>query len=483
MKISIIDQAIIVFWIVSVGGMGAFFAKYSKSMENFFVAGRKMTYPLILASMLASWHGIAFYLWLPGTVFTHGWNGWLITCGAYVAMDLCMGYFFAFKARMIGGYTVPDLFGVAYGKKTQLVGGVAYFIFMCTLPAQEMLAIGLVLNFVFGISPFIAIVISAAFVTIYCFVAGQYAVFATDFVQYVVMAFGLAIIAFFSFNVANSGEGLSVALRTIWDDASKFRPTGSWDLTMIIGLAIPALTAIYSPLYWSRAYCAKDPKTARDGILSSLYDMVSHDWLLVVIGLSAVVILPQLPDNTDQTVLHLATQVLPTGLVGFVFAALIAAGLSTINSSFLGGAANFGRDLYQKFINPKATQKQVITVGRIGIIILALMTVIIGYFSDSLLGLVYYSGQITSPVFVVPIAAIFIHRKPKTTVAAIMAMVCGIISSIIWLIMGEPSLLGMPMPGGVFGIMISLIAYLIGNNFGHKYPDVWNDMQKESVNK
>lgn len=476
---SILDSGIIWVGIIGTSIIGLVFSKYSKSMDSFFVAGRKMNFALVLASMLASWHGISFYLWLPGAVYEFGWGGWVVTCGTFCIIDMAMGYFFAFKARMIGQYTVPDLFGKAFGEKAQLVSGIAYFLYSGVFASAEIVAIALVLNFVFGISLFTGIVLSAIFVVVYCFTAGQYAVFMTDFVQYILMAVGLSILCLASFgSVMMDGNAALIAkLSEVWSP-EKFTPMSDYSITQVIGFGITGLGAILSPLYYSRAYSAKSPKIARDGIQCSLYAMVSHDWLLMIIGIASVAILGTAGmENAEQATLYLASNILPTGLIGIVFAALICAGLSTINSSFIAGASNLGRDIYQKFMNPKATQKQIVNVGRVGIIIQAILTVLVGYFTDSLVGIVYLIGQVAQPIFIVPILAIFFHRKPKTLWACILAMVVGAISSVIWLILGEPTLVGIPMAAGMFGLLCSFVGYLIGNQIGTKRDDVWDALK------
>ncbi|MDD2956095.1 MAG: sodium:solute symporter family protein [Oscillospiraceae bacterium] len=481
MALSFLDNAIIWIGIIATSLIGVYFSKYSKSVDGFFVAGRKMNFSLVLASMLASWHGISFYLWLPGAVYSMGWGGWVVTCGTFCIIDMAMGYFFAFKARMIGQYTVPDLFGKAFGKKAQLISGIAYFLYMGVFASAEVLAIALVLNFVFGMSTSLAIVLSAAFVIVYCFTAGQYAVFITDFVQYLLMALGLGLLCVFSFGgVMGAGNTeLLAKLAEVWKDPLQFTPISNYSVTQVIGFGITGLGAIMSPLYFSRAFSAKSAKVARDGILCSLYAMVSHDWMLMVIGIASVVLLGASGmENAEQATLYLSAHILPMGICGIVFAALVSAGLSTVNSSFISGASNLGRDIYQKFINPKATQKQIVNVGRIGIVFQAVLTVVISLFADSLVQLSYLIGQVAQPIFIVPILAIFFHRKPKTLAACLMAMGIGAITSVVWLLLGEPDLFHIPMPAGMFGLIGSTVGYFVGNCIGKKRPDVWHALQR-----
>lgn len=478
MTISIIDAIIIIAGIVIVSIIGVAYSKYSNSVEGFFVAGRKMNYPLVVASMLASWHGIAFYLWLPGAVYTMGWGGWLVTCGMYCVVDMLMGYFFAYRARAVGQYTVPDLYGKAYGEKTQLTGGIAYFLYMAVYASQQIVACGLVLNFVFGMNKNLAVILSAAFVVVYCFTAGQYAVFITDFIQYIFMAVGLALLCFFTFGpILQGGNGVLISnLQAVWTNPAQFTGASTYSLTQIIGFSVIGIEAIMSPLYYSRAFSAKDAKTARNGILSSLYAMISHDWMLMVIGIGSVVVLgTSLADQSEQATLYLASHVLPVGVSGIVFAALIAAGLSTINSAFIAGASNLGRDVYQKFINPKATQKQIVNIGRIGIVVEAALTVVVAVNADSLVQLVYTIGQIAMPVFIIPIIGIFFSKKSKTSMQFYLSMIFGLIASLIWLFLGEPDLI-IPMPAGLFGLICAAIGYFIGGRFGKKHESIWDEI-------
>ena len=100
----------------------------------------------------------------------------------------------------------------------------------------------------------------------------------------------------------------------------------------------------------------------------------------------------------------------------------------------------------------------------------------IGYFADSLLQLVYYSGQVFAPAFVVPIFVIFFYRKPKSDMAAVVSMLAGMFGSVLWLILKEPTVLGVPVPGSVFGICVSLVGFFLGNQIGVYREDIWRHL-------
>jgi len=84
------------------------------------------------------------------------------------------------------------------------------------------------------------------------------------------------------------------------------------------------------------------------------------------------------------------------------------------------------------------------------------------------------------PIFIVPILGIYFYRKPKSLYAVFLSMGAGAIASVTWLFLGEPDLL-IPMPAGLFGVGISAIGFFIGNNFGVKKPDLWEQVKHGEI--
>ncbi|MCX6744041.1 MAG: sodium:solute symporter family protein [Candidatus Parcubacteria bacterium] len=483
MTIGLSDQIIIAVIFIVITWISLNFRKYIKNADDYFISGRKITFALIVSSMVASWHSVSYYLWLPGTIFTLGWSGWIVTCGGYVMMDLISGYFFSYKARMLRVWSLPELFRTVYGNTAQLISSIAYFMFMATFSAMEIIAIGLIINFIFGIPVSWGITISTIIILIYVIIGGQYSEYIADFIQYILMALGLLIIAFFCFKqIFHDYGSFDAAVKSVWN-GPKLRPTGEWTLTQIIGFSIAALQGIFSPVHMSKAASAKTPKIARDGILCSLYNMLAHDWLLIIIGISAAILLKVAPENTDQTTLLLASQLLPSTIMAIFLAGLIANGLATINTTFVIGGTILGKDIFQKYIKPKATDKQIINAGRLGMVLLGIVAIIIGFYSDSLLNLIYYSGQIFAPIFVIPILFAFLYKKRMSSMSSVFAMILGFAGSVTWIILKEPSIFSIPIPGSVFGIVLSLLGFIIGNFFGQKKENIWVNLNKYETPK
>ena len=130
---------------------------------------------------------------------------------------------------------------------------------------------------------------------------------------------------------------------------------------------------------------AKDEKNA---IYSTLLFNIAHyairPWPWILIALSSIIIYPQLSDisnqfpNVDKSIIGndiaypAMLSLLPAGLLGLVLASLSAAFMSTISSHLNWGASYISIDFYKRFINEKASEKQIVSVGRISTVLLML---------------------------------------------------------------------------------------------------------------
>ena len=253
---------------------------------EYLVAGRRVTLPALVATLVATWYGgilgVGEYSW------RYGIANWLVFGVPYYIGALLFAAFFAKRARDARLYTLPDLLDRAYGRGPALVGALAVFI--VAQPAAYVLMLGTLFATMFGL-PLAPCILGAALLSVfYIDKGGLRAVVFTDQVQFVLMYLGFALILVFL--VAQHG---ALPFLRAHLPPSHFTWHGGNPPQAIFVWYFIALSALVDPGFWQRAYAARDPKVARDAVLWSVVCWAVFDFMTTMTGLYARALLPAAP--------------------------------------------------------------------------------------------------------------------------------------------------------------------------------------------
>jgi len=147
-------------------------------------------------------------------------------------------------------------------------------------------------------------------------------------------------------------------------------------------------------------------------------------------------LMPDLSDPELATPMMIMT-LLPAGIAGFVIAAYIAAVMSTADSCLIGPVAIFTNDIYQKRINPDATNIQLMRVARIATLLMGGLAILIAYLIPNVLDLILYAYTFGAAGLFFPMLGL-LFWPGTTATGAFWSIVLGGSSAVIWTIMGEP---------------------------------------------
>ncbi len=157
---------------------------------------------------------------------------------------------------------------------------------------------------------------------------------------------------------------------------------------------------------------------------------------MTLVGLLAHVLVPGLSDPELATPTMIVT-ILPIGLSGFVVAAYMAAVLSTADSCLMGSVAIFTNDIYRKLINPKATDKQLMLVNRLAVLVLGTLAIGLAYQIPKVIDLVMYAYTFGAAGLFFPMLGLLFWRGATAT-GAFWSILLGGGSSIVWSLMCKP---------------------------------------------
>ena len=448
MQIQIIDWVIIGFYMIFMIVIGAYF-KTSNSMSDYAVADKKLGLSVLVATLLATGIGGGVLTGSTGNAFAQGVVE-IPKLAVLFCINIFTALFLAKKMRNIGGFTAPEMLGRVYGRHCQALGGLFCAIYLIgTGPAMQSIALGTCLHLMLGIDMKVGMIIGMIIILLYTLSSGMWGVAMTDYVQFVFLTLGVVIAAGSAFYRAGGWEGIVAAA-----PASHFEVDLSSAVKIVCATALPTLI---DGNRYSRFFSAKDAKTAR---LSTL--IVAFPWLIIafmsmIMGLSAVVLLPA---NTakDKVFATLLTTFLPTGIRGVCVAALMAAIMSTADSYMLTGATNISVDIYKNLINPNATDKQMVMVTKASVLAIGLMGLGFAILVPDIMSVWTLSSTAYVGGCLVPMLYGLFSKRKKSYTAALIAIIIGGSFAVCCEIMG---FVWFNLPPIVYGILISALLMLI----------------------
>jgi len=385
-----LDLSISILYILSILAIGlwAGISHRRKSKANasreYFLAGKTLKWPAIGLALFATNISTVHLVSLAQSGFDSGLlNGNFEWMAAFTLILLAL-FFVPFYIKS-GVATLPDFLEKRYDRSSRdwlaVISVVSAIIIHI---AFSMLAGGIVLKTLFGLNMYVSVIVICLITAIYTIIGGLKAVVVTESIQTVVLLAGAFIISYAAFNKMGGWESMTAVLRDNgeMDKLSMLRPHGDssgmpW-YTVFLGYPILGIW------YWcadqtivQRVLGAKDENHARVGPLFCGFIKILPVFIFVLPGLFAYTLAQS--EHLDITSLGLddkgnvnskgiytlmITQLLPSGLVGVLVAALLSGLMSQVSGALNSISTMLSYDMYQRY-RPSASDKQLIWVGKL----------------------------------------------------------------------------------------------------------------------
>ncbi|MEM9837022.1 MAG: sodium:solute symporter family protein [Bacteroidota bacterium] len=406
MQINTLDWAIIgSFFIVSLA-IGIYASRRAgNSFNEYFLSGRNMPWWLLGVSMVAT----TFSADTPNLVtdfvrqngIAKNWEWW-----AFCLTGMLTVFVYAKLWRRSGIKTDLEFYELRYsGDSARFLRGFrALYLgvfFNVVIMATVILAgikLGLVL---LGWSPTQTILIAGAITVTYTLLGGLRGVILTDFFQFILAMAGMIAACIYIVNLPEVG-GLSALLshEAVVPRLDLIPSMSDWDIFVPVFL-IPIAVQWWSVWYpgaepggggyvVQRMLSAKDEKNAIGAtFLFNVAHYALRPWPWILIALASLLVFPTVQDMAiafpeapaelvkEDLAFPAMLSKLPSGLLGLVTAGLIAAFMSTISTHLNWGASYVVNDFYVRFIHPNATDQEMITVGRVSIVIMFILAALL----------------------------------------------------------------------------------------------------------
>ena len=405
-NLSALDYTLIILFFTITLSIGVYVSKKAgKSSNEFFLSGRTMPWWLLGVSMVATTFSTDTPNLVTDIVRTHGVSGnWV--WWAFLLTGLLTVFVYAKLWRKSNVNTDIEFYEFRYGGKPAkflrkfraIYLGVIFNVITMSAVTLAAIKIG---GIMLGLEPW-QTVISAGLITVtFSALGGFKGVVYTDFVLFFVAMGGAIGAAYYLVNIPEVG-GIEALMRNenVVNKLS-ILPDFSNKQALITLFIIPLAVQWWSSWYpgaepGGGGYIAQRMLAAKDenhAIGATFFFNIMHyairPWPWILVALASLVVFPDLasiqnafPNITDNILGHdlaysaMLTK-LPSGLLGLVLASLIAAYMSTISTQLNWGASYIVYDFYKQQINPDATEKRLVAVGRISTIVLMVFSAIL----------------------------------------------------------------------------------------------------------
>ena len=449
-----LDWVIVGFYCIGIISLATYVSKNrsdkERSAEDYFLAGRSLPWWAIGASLIAANISAEQIIGMSGQGFIVGMAIAVWELTAAIALIVMAKYFLPlFLEKKI--YTMPQFLEQRFDKRVSLILSFFWLIVYIFINLTSVLWLGsLAINALTGLDLFYGLVVLALFSLAYSLSGGLKAVAMTDVVQVVLLIFGGLAVSFIALNTISESSGVINGMKIVFDQMpEKFDMILSSDnpsyknlpgIWILFGLGV----WIGHFFYWGfnqyitqRALAAKSIKEAQKGVMFAAYLKLLMPIVIVLPGICAAILFPVL-EKSDQAYPTMMS-LLPNGLLGLTFAALIAAIVSSLASMSNSISTIFTMDIYRYFKGGEDNQSSLIKVGRYTVIVSLFIATLIakpllGSFESIFQYIQNFTGYFSPGIVVIFLVALFWKKATSMSVliAALISLFASVLISLIY---------------------------------------------------
>lgn len=388
--------------------VGIFLARRARSKDDFLVAGRRLTAPVLVGTLLATWIGSGDIFSVADLSYHHGYSSLIGSAGGW--LGIAVVFFIAGRVRAFGQYTVPDILEARYNRWARVLGTVTTIIASTTIVSYQFRGGGWVLNIVSNgaVSLDHAMMIVAVFVILYTLLAGMISVAYLDVINGIMILGGVFLALPFA---VHWGGGIETIRANATQRAHPFLGNLTW--VRALGYFVPTLLlALGNGNMYQRFFSAKDEREARRAVVGWIVGVILIGVALqslAVIGSSGFRGLSKL--ESGKILLLVAHDAVPVAIGCFLLAAITAIIISTADSFLLVPASNVVRDIYQRFINPQVSDRRMLLYSRVAVVALGLCAYSLISFFPRILDAAYAAYTVYGAGITPALVAVFFWKR------------------------------------------------------------------------
>lgn len=420
--------------------IGYYSYKKTSDLNDYMLGGRGLGPAVTALSAGASDMSGWMLMGLPGAMYASGISSlWLaigLTIGAYLNYIIIAPRLRTYTEVANDSITIPDFLENRfndYSKILRSVSALVILIFFTLYTSSGLVAGGRLFESSFNTDYKVGLFITAGVVVAYTLFGGFLAVSMTDFIQGVIMFIALILVPV-------------VAFTDIGGVQNTFQEIKNVDPSLLDFFKGTSFLGIISLLAWGLGYFGQPHIIVRFMAIGSIKQLktarrIGMGWMIIsiigamltgLIGIAYYSIQGQELADPETVFIVFSTILFHPLITGFLLAAILAAIMSTISSQLLVTASSLTEDFYKTFLRRDASDKELVLIGRITVLIVALIGISLSINpSDTILGLVGYAWAGFGSAFG-PVILLSLHWKRMTKWGALAGMLVGAVTVLIW---------------------------------------------------
>ncbi len=455
-----VHLVLLVVYSIGLTAAGLWVSRLVRGSSDFFVAGRRLSAPLLFSTVLAANIGAGTTVGATGLAYQQGISAWWWN-GAAAIGSLGLAFFIGPRiwrlAKEHNLYTAGDYLELRYGPAVR--GIISSLIWVGTLAilAGQLIAGAAVLSVVANISKPVGAIIGAVLMTVYFVAGGLLSSAWVNVIQIVVLLVGfLAAIPFLSGSLGG------------WHGITAVPPPhpGYWDFMYSTGTGMSgwAMIAILTPSFMispglvQKVYGAESERAVRVGVGTQAVAQMLFAFLPVFFGVAAFAAGLKI-DSPNLVLPTLLAAKLPVYLGALGLAAVFSAEVSTCDAILFMLSTSLSKDLYKRFVNPAADDKRVLLVARLAAIAGGAAGVVLAIQLETIVGALGIFYSLVGVSLFVPVIGGLYARRPGTA-AALASIVAGIATLLFFVYVRKGIGFGLLNPN-LLAISAAALAYVI----------------------
>ncbi|MFG6115380.1 sodium:solute symporter [Halobacillus sp. MO56] len=404
--------------------MGIYFSRKISNSEDFILAGKGLGTIVLTGTLLATWTG-------SGSI-SGGETSMAFSYGIIPALlmmvptlvGIAILYLIAPKIRAFGKYTVSGILEEKYGQTARMIASIIIILAFVGIVSYQMTGLGFILNLTTGISVETGTIIGAVMIIFLATIGGLRSVAPTDALS----AF-LAIAALF------------ITLPTIiviaggWDTITSNVPaehltaTSTLSNVQLLGFLLPSLFLLLGDQnMYQRLASSSGDKSSKKAQIGWLIGMILISPSISFIAFASR---SMFPDIDPGMALMATTVVMPTAVGGILLAAATAFIVTTGNSYLLSAATNVTYDIVGKYIKKDASDRELLKMTKLFIVILGVFAYILISFFPTVLEVQMYAYTVYGAGLTPALLAVFFWKRVNVA-GGVSSMVAGVLTTLIW---------------------------------------------------
>lgn len=414
--------------------VGAWRSREVQSHEDFVVAGRRLTAPILAGTLLATWTGSGSLFNGGRLAYENGFAALWSSAGAWAGILLI--YFIARKIRRGGKLSVPDILADRYDRWVGLAASVTIIISYVTIVSYQFRGGGRIIEIItdgqfsiFGLSTLMSgMIVTAVFAIGYTLMAGMISVTYTDVMNGMVMLLGIAIAVPF---VLQEAGGIETFVANVPE--GKWKLFGTMGKTKAFAYLLPTMFLLMGDAnMYQRFLSAKSGREAKRAVVGWIIGVVVIECLIVLLAFIGSGLETGLTgEEASKIIPLLAVKHVPFVVGCLLLGAMVAIIISTADSFLLVPATNVSHDIYHRFFRPHASQKELLLVSRLAVLGLGIMAFLMISMFESILEAAYAAYTVYGAGITPALLATFLWKRASAT-GALLSILGGTAVTIGW---------------------------------------------------